>query len=186
MENKFSDNNDSVDRFVQTVGRRNIPGFEFRRTTHKMIIRHFKNLLNGLSRHYTIEKASLALHDVDRDCLKITHMLTRGAMKSGLTLTVPKDTSLLHQIFMQGFPVVDNYPELVTRNLIEKKILLASTSRSLLIAPLTYDGTRLGVLSLASPDEGAFGLYLEGVGESLVGKFVIGLGEILTQKEPTV
>lgn len=186
MEKEFFDNTDNVDRFVETVGRRNIPGFEFRRTTHKMIIRHFKNLLSRLGRHYTIEKASLALHDVDRDCLKVTHMLTRGTMKSGLTLTVPKDTSLLHQILMQGFPVVDNYPALVTRNLIEKKILLASTSRSLLIAPLTYEGTRLGVLSLASPDEAAFGLYLEGVGEDMVGKFAVDLGKILTHRQPAV
>jgi transcriptional regulator with GAF, ATPase, and Fis domain len=184
MKDEYSEKTDNVDRFVKAVGRQNISGFEFRRASHKMINRHFKTLLSQLGRHYSIEKASLALHDADNNSLRVTHMLTRGIMKSGLTLTIPKDTSLLHQILMQGFPVVDNYPELVTRNLIEKKILLATNSRSLLVTPLTHEGTRLGVLSLASPDETAFGLYLEGVGQDIVGKFASELGGILIQKEP--
>jgi transcriptional regulator with GAF, ATPase, and Fis domain len=183
MTQKYFDDADNLERIL---GPSTPPGsldFDINRTDHKMIGRLLKDLLNRLDRTYTINKASLTFYDPDQTVLRVTHMLTRGVMKSGLTLTIPNRSSLLYQILMQGYPVVDNYPKLVTGNIIEKKILLSSKTRSLLIIPLIHNNIRLGVLNLASPDESVFGLYLEGVEVNAVGEFVEQLAQTLLQTE---
>jgi len=123
------------------------PFYEIGRSDHDVINRLFKNLLARLNRFYTIEKASLALYDHDQDCLHVTHMLSKGGLKSGLTLTIPSRHSLLYQVLRQGYPIVDNYPELMSRNVIEKKILLGPVTRSVAVIPLIYDGVLGGLLT---------------------------------------
>ena len=41
----------------------------------------------------------------------------KGVLKSGLTLTIPGRLSLLYQVLMQGYPIVDNYPQLISKNI---------------------------------------------------------------------
>lgn len=158
------------------------PFDEIGRPDRDSISRFLRILLARLNRLYAIEKASLAIFDCDRDCLHITHMLSKGTMKSGLSLTIPNHHSLLYQVLMQGYPIVDNYPELISRNIIERKMLLGPATRSVAVIPLIYEGTRAGLLSLASEDDAAFSAYLEGRGEDAVAAFVSALNQILTSK----
>lgn len=130
-----------------------------------------RRLLADLGHYYPIEKASLALYDPLRDRLCVSHLCLDGKIKTGLTLALPERRSVLYQILQQGFPVADNYPEQVTAGVVEKKILLGSRTKSVLIIPIIHDGNRLGVLSLASQKDAAFSIYLDGVGESLVTRF---------------
>jgi len=149
------------------------------RSDHETVGRKLRKLLVRLGRFYDIEKASLTFYDYRRNCLHVTHMFSKGALKSGLTLSIPDHHSLLYQVLMQGFPIVDNYPELVTRNIIEKKILLGPATRSVAVIPLLSDGLLGGILSLASEDDSAFSLYLEGRGEELVTEFIADLSQVL-------
>jgi GAF domain-containing protein len=143
------------------------------------------NLLLGklvikLRRYFAIEKTLLAFYDPASDHLRVTHLLADGALRSSLTLTIPNHASLLYQVLLQGYPVADNYPDLVTGNIIEKKLLLCPSAKSLLVIPLVHNGCRLGLLSLASSKECDFGLYLEGAGERFVADFVRRLVPLVT------
>ena len=124
--------------------------------------------LARLGRFYSIEMAALVRYFDERDNLHITHIYKDHAWHTGLTLIIRNTISTMYQVLAQGFPVADNYPRQISTNIIERKILLSETTRSVLIIPLIYDGRKLGVLTLSSPDEGAFGTYLDGVGEGIV------------------
>jgi hypothetical protein len=143
------------------------------------IAKMFRRLIARLGRHFPIDRASLALYDPDKNRLCVTHMYAKRTVKAGLTLTIPNRNSILHQILEQGYPIVDHYPELMTSDLIERKLLLGSAARSVLVIPLVSDAVRLGLASLTSSEATAFGLYLEGVGEEIVVQFVERLGALL-------
>jgi hypothetical protein len=50
-----------------------------------------------------------------------------------------------------------------------------------LIVPLIRDGNRLGVLSLASPKDSAFSIYIDGVGETVVARFAADLEDTFSE-----
>jgi transcriptional regulator with GAF, ATPase, and Fis domain len=146
-----------------------------------IITRLMRRLLAELDHYYPIEKASLALYDPVDDRLCISHLHHDGAFKTGLALALPDGRSLMYQILQQGFPVADNYPGHITAGVVEKKILLGDQTKSVLLVPLVHDGDRLGVLSLASPKESAFSIYLDGVGESMIRRFAGDLSAVFAQ-----
>ncbi|MEZ5357538.1 MAG: hypothetical protein R3F48_01825 [Candidatus Zixiibacteriota bacterium] len=125
-------------------------------------------VLSRLSRLFSIEKASLALFNFTDHNLHVSHMYKDKQVKTGITLIVQPVKSTMYQVLMQGYPIVDNYPELISSNIIERKILLSEGTKSLLIVPLACDCYKLGVLTMSSNEECAFGTYLEGVGEGIV------------------
>jgi hypothetical protein len=119
------------------------------------------------------------LFDAIKSRLCITHLYFHGDFKTSLTLVLPDRRSLLHQVYYQGFPVADNYPSLLATSIIEKKILTGPKTRSVLMAPLVRDGTRLGLLNLGSVTEATFSPYLDGIGENIVNRFAAGLHRLL-------
>jgi transcriptional regulator with GAF, ATPase, and Fis domain len=145
------------------------------------ITRLMRRLIADLERYYPIEKAALAIYDRLRDRLCVSHLHYDGQFKTGLTLALPDRRSLMYQILQQGFPIADNYPQQITAGIVERKIILGERTRSVLIVPLIHDGDYLGVISLASPRESAFSLYLDGVGETMVARFVAELGNVLRE-----
>jgi len=142
------------------------------------VTRLIRRLLVDLNQYFPIEKASLALYDPSSDRLCVSHLYNDGEVKTGLALALPDGRSLLYQILQQGFPIADNYPESITAGTVEKKILLGSRTKSVLIIPLIHGGERLGVLSLASAKGSAFSIYLDGVGESIVARFAAALEDV--------
>lgn len=128
----------------------------------------FRSTISRLSRFFSIDKASLAQFNFTDHNLHVTHIYKHKRLNKGLTLIVQPTNSAMYQVLMQGYPVADNYPDHMSSHIIERKILLSEATRSLLIIPLTCDCYKLGVLTLSSPDECAFGTYLEGVGEGFV------------------
>ncbi len=141
--------------------------------------RLFKRLIARLGRKYAIKKASLTLYEPGSDGLRITHILKEGVCKSGLALGIPKHDSLLYEILRQGYPLVDNYPELASGNPIEKKIFLTPETVSVAVIPIIQNGLRIGVVSLASDQESAFSPYLNGLGADIVDDFAASLLGIL-------
>ena len=154
-------------------------GLGTRLAGHKEFNGNFRRLIDKLGRFFEVGKASLIFHDAQAERLRVTHMYERQTLKTGLSLNFPTTGSMLYQVLKQGYPVADNYPDHITTDLIERKILLNNSTRSVLIIPLIVDSARLGLLSLSSPKEYAFGLYLEGVGEGMVGDFIKVLCDIL-------
>ena len=150
------------------------------------IAKMFRRLIVRLGRLFPIEKASLALYDPDKNRLCVTHMFAKRTVKAGLTLTIPSRNSILYQILEQGYPIVDHYPELMTSDLVERKLLLGSAARSVLVIPLVSGGVRLGLASLTSSESTAFSLYLEGEGEEIVDQFVERLEALLPATTPVV
>jgi hypothetical protein len=140
--------------------------------------RLFKRLIARLGRSYDITKASLTLHGGEADGLRITHILKEGVSRSGLALGIPKQDSLLYEVLRQGYPLVDNYPELASGNPIERKILLTARTASVAVIPIIHDGLRLGVVSLASDQQSAFSPYLNGLGTEDVDEFAASLVNI--------
>jgi hypothetical protein len=186
MVHDYSENSDNTERATQADSGRSRSRINFIPADYKSVTRELKKLLARLNRLFTIRKASLACYDGVKDCLRVTHMFSGGTLKSSLALTIPNYKSLLYQVLAQGYPVVDNYPELITSSIIEKKILLGPSTRSILIIPLVHDGDRLGLLSLASPNESEFGLYLEGTGPDIVVEFAAQLSDLLSPVENPV
>ena len=180
MTMNFQDNREDGNSTLKSIRQSESPFLDLAQSDHKAVHRLLKDLISCLNRYYTIEKASLALYCRENGNLRVTHMLTKGTFKSSLTLTIPNRHSLLYQVLMQGFPIVDNYPELITRNVIEKKILMGAATRSVAVIPLICNGVPEGLLSLASEDEAAFSLYLEGRGADMGAEFMIELDQILT------
>lgn len=127
-----------------------------------------ERVLSKLSRLFSVDKASLALFNFSDHNLHVSHIYKNKHLNKGITLIIQPTDSTMYQVLMQGFPVVDNYPDHITANVIERKILLSESTKSLLIVPLVCDCYKLGVLTLSSNDECAFGTYLEGVGEGIV------------------
>lgn len=180
MEYDFSDDS-GIDRFVSNRPRKAARSItSLTREERRRITERMRQAISDLDRFYTVEKASLALFDATGERLCITHLYFHGAFKTSLTLVLPDQHSLLHQIHDQGFPVADNYPSLLTGSVIERKILMGPETRSVLVAPLVHDGAKLGLLSLASVKEAAFGPYLDGIGENIVNRFAAGLARLLS------
>jgi len=131
----------------------------------------FKLLITRLGRFFTINRGLLTFYDDRAQLMRITHCYENGVFKSGIGLNIPAAKSMMYQVMQQGYPVADNYPEKITQNIIEKKLIIGPTSRSALIIPLISDTITLGVAALASHNEFAFGPYLEGVGEGITSEF---------------
>jgi transcriptional regulator with GAF, ATPase, and Fis domain len=179
MNQAFYDDGKPAGQTAPASTRINSRAFDISRTDVKTINTLLKKLMARLSSHYSIDKASLVFYDNRQKNLRLTHMLTGGVLNSSLTLTIPGRLSLLHQVLMQGYPIVDNYPELISQNIIEKKILLNPKTRSVAIVPLVHEGHRLGLLSLSSKEDSAFSPLIEGLGEELIGEFIISLDRTL-------
>lgn len=166
------DDADSLDYFLNRNRSKESPNLGNEAGNSRELDRLFRQLINKLRRFYNIGKASLALFESATDRLRVTHIYENGALRKGLTLNFGTHNSVMLQILKQGYPVADNYPEHITANIIEKRILLAPDTRSVLIIPLIAGGNRLGIINLASQQQAGFGLYLEGVGEGIIARFI--------------
>jgi hypothetical protein len=171
-----SDNAQKWEDLMAAFGR---PEIDHTHTTHidnHLIAPHFRRAIGRLGHLLSVSKASLAILEPHERHLQVAHIYDKGLFHGNVVVLIPTVNSLLYQTLVQGFPVVDNYPELATTNIIEKKILLTAGAKSVLIVPLTHEGHHLGVLSLTSRQSYAFGSYLDGTGQEAVAE----LAEALT------
>lgn len=168
----FPEHRDYHDRLPETPG---LSDFLLTPEGNRHVSGALNKLLGRLKRFFAVEKASLAFYDSSRKALQVTHMYADGVVHDGLTLSLPEASSAQFQVLAQGFPVADNFPDRISSHIIEKKMLMTPSTRSVLIIPLIRDGLRLGVLSLSSTDDYAFGLYMDGVGQGMVDEFVVEL-----------
>ncbi|MFH1700213.1 MAG: hypothetical protein ABIE07_06465 [Candidatus Zixiibacteriota bacterium] len=154
--------------------------------TNKIISELLQNLWGKIGRFFNIERGALSFLDSQNEKMLITHMLKNGQINSGVTLVIKKKNSIMHQSLEHGFPIADNFPEHLSGSTIEKKILMSDDTRSVLLIPLIMDSVRIGVLSLSSVEECAFGTYFEGLGKGFVYEFTDRLYHLLTAEKIAV
>lgn len=174
-----SDEADDFDRLLAGKSTRKCIDLNAEPINDRELNRAFNNVITRLRRFYSIEKASLALYDASSEKLQVTRIKEQGMLKTGLTLNLSARHSIMYQVLKQGFPVADNFPEQISNSVIEKRILLGKGTKAVLIVPLIYESTRLGVLNLTSREPSAFGLFLEGVGEGIIAEFTASLYQSL-------
>lgn len=143
--------------------------------------RAFNRVIGKLGRFYSIDRASLAILNSESSTFRVTHIKDKGSLKKGLALNFAASRTTMFQVLKQGYPVADNFPEQISNNIIEKRILLSSNACSVMMIPLIYDNLRIGVLNLTSIQPSAFGLYLDGIGEGAVAEFVHDLYQLLRE-----
>lgn len=154
--------------------------------TNKKTSELLQNVFSKMGRFFNIERGALSFLDAQNDKMRITHMLKNNHINTGVTLVIKNKNSIMYQTLDNGFPVADNFPEHISNCNIEKKILMSEVTRSVLMIPLVQDSIRIGVLSLSSTDECAFGTYLEGVGKGFVDEFTKQLSRMLTTEKVSV
>ncbi len=133
---------------------------------------HFRRTVSKLGRLFPIDVASLIFWDEENKLLRAVYRYENGSLAKGLVLAFPPDNSLLFQTLQQGFPVADNYPDLLTTHVIEKKLLVSPITKSVLIIPLRDAGRKIGLMTLSSQQETAFGMYLDGIGQGIIDAFI--------------
>lgn len=143
----------------------------------------FGRLMRRLEPLYPINLASLALYDATSRRFQVIHVIDDRGPKTGVALSIATDDSILYQVFCQGFPVVDNTPEQMPASPVERKLLMSPSTRSILMVPLILHDLEMGVLNLSADQENAFHPYLDGVGASIVDRFIRLLGPALVPEE---
>jgi transcriptional regulator with GAF, ATPase, and Fis domain len=143
----------------------------------------FGRLMRRLEPLYPINLASLALYDASLRRFQVMHVVDDRGPKTGVALSIATDESILYQVFCQGFPVVDNTPEQMPASPVERKLLISPSTRSILMIPLIHGDLEMGVLSLSADRENAFHPYLDGVGKTIIDRFVRMLGPALVSDD---
>ena len=178
MYDNLFDDSDDLDRFLGVTRGIDTTYINPNHSSYNQLNDLLTKLIRKMMRFFPIDKATITFYDARDEMLRVSQVYENGSIKRGLRLNFPVRNSLMYQVLMHGYPVVDNFPEKLSSNVIERKILLNNMTRSVLVVPLIYDGIKMGLLSLTSQKEYAFGLYLEGVCEGMVEDFGKQLGNV--------
>lgn len=185
MYHNLFDDSDDLDRFLGVTRGIDTTHINPDHSSYNQLNDLLKKLIRKMGRFFPIDKATVTFYDAREEMLRVTQVYENGSIKKGLRLNFPVGNSLMYQVLMHGYPVVDNFPDKLSSNIIERKILLNDMTQSVLVAPLIYNNIKMGLLSLTSQKEYAFGLYLEGVCEGMVEDFGRQLGKVF-ERSPGV
>jgi len=133
-----------------------------------------------LNKFFLISRASLILYSRNDHKLKAVAARGKNGAREGLALILPEKNSLLYGIFAEGKAYIACFPAQFPGNFIEEKILLDETARSLAIIPIGKNGSKDGLICLASPIPGAFAMIEDGVMDGLIENFAQNLNKRLS------
>lgn len=137
----------------------------------------FFSFIKKFNRHLPISRAALILHSAKDDTLKMIALKAERA-REGLTLTLPKENSLLYRVFRTNAIYTADYPFYFSGNFFERKILIDLETKSVLITPILTGGNNFGLVCLTSPQESAFKEYDEYTMERVFGKLALAVGDL--------
>jgi len=139
------------------------------------------HLLTGkLSKFFSISRAVLIAFSHRENSLKAIAMKDHQIIGDGLALTLPRQDSLLYDVFDNGSVYLENYPGAFDGNFFERKLLLDDDTKSLVIIPLRFEDNIRGLICYSSPIAYAFSMIEEGLLDRVFEKF----GASLTKKLP--
>lgn len=110
----------------------------------------FVEISNKLSEMISINRSVLILNQRETNQLAAVSTWEKGAVRDGLTITLPSESSLLQKVANEGVAHTIENPNDFSGNFFEKKLLLNNESKSLIIQPLIEDDEVIGLLSLSS------------------------------------
>ena len=119
----------------------------------------FVRLTKKLDKFFAIHKASYSLNDPEKDRMRVPVVCQGGDVHSGVVISVAGNKSLMRKVLEDGRIYLEDFPEQVVGNIIERKLLLLSDTSSLAIVPMRVDGRVLGTMNVASPAPFAFSIF---------------------------
>ena len=119
----------------------------------------FVHLTRKLDKFFSIHKASYSLNDPEKDRMRIPVVCQGGDVHSGVVISVDAKKSLMRKVLEDGRIYLEDLPEHVVGNIIERKLLLLSDTNSLAIVPMRVYGRLLGTMNFASPAPFAFSIF---------------------------
>jgi len=140
----------------------------------------FVGLTRRLRQQYPIDKGVLVLRQNDGERLSAISTWHDGAVRDGLKLKLPTETSLFEKVAEHGTVYTEECCGVFSGNFFERKLLLDDDSRCFVVQPLKSEGRVLGLLGYSSRHETAFAMFEEGALDSVADKF----GELIDKRLP--
>jgi len=129
---------------------------------NKSIPTLFCELVNKLSKWFSISNGNLVLHHYPTGILKLASWWDLYCFKQGILMELPAKNSIYYKVLKSK----EIYHEQITGkfpgNHIEKKIIANSDSASICVYPLIYDDITAGLISFSSPIPFAFEMLEKG------------------------
>jgi len=141
----------------------------------------FSELTEELTRDFDISKGVLVLRMQDTHNLAAISTWKDGAMRDGLTVSLPSKSSLFEKVAEDGTVYTEDFCDAFSGNFFERKLLLDDDSRSFVVQPLKTDGKVVGLLAYSSDQPTAFAMFEEGAGRSLGSKFAFQIESLMKQ-----
>lgn len=141
----------------------------------------FSELTQELTRDFDISIGVLVLRMQDTNDLAAISTWKNGAMRDGLTVSLPSQSSLFEKVAEEGLVYTEDFCEAFSGNFFERKLLLDENSRSFVVQPLKTDGKVVGLLAYSSDQPTAFAMFNEGAGYPLASKFADQIQSLMKQ-----
>ncbi len=119
----------------------------------------FLGLTKKLDKFFAIHKASYSLNDTEKDRMRVPVIYQGNDVHSGVVISIPGNKSLMRSVLEGGNIYIEDFPNHVAGNIVERKLLLLSDTSSLAIIPLQSEGRMLGTFNFASPAPFAFSIF---------------------------
>ncbi|MBU8934656.1 MAG: hypothetical protein KOO62_11720 [candidate division Zixibacteria bacterium] len=141
----------------------------------------FSELTEELTRDFEISKGVLVVRMQDTNNLAAISTWKDGAMRDGLTVSLPTKSSLFEKVAEEGLVYTEDFCEAFSGNFFERKLLLDDDSRSFVVQPLKTDGKVVGLLAYSSDQPIAFAMFEEGANRPLASKFASQIESLMKQ-----
>ncbi|MDH4156968.1 MAG: GAF domain-containing protein [candidate division Zixibacteria bacterium] len=130
----------------------------------------FFELTRCLGERFHINRGVLILKRAGTNDLAAVSTWNNGRVREGLTISLPKVSSLFEKVAEDGRVYTEDYCGAFSGNFFEQKLLLDDDSRSFVLHPLKSDGEVIGLLGYSSEQPTAFAVFEEGVLEDISNK----------------
>lgn len=122
----------------------------------------FYELVNRLSKSFSLDRASLVVRDQGTGRLSLRSLWARGVLHEGLIVHLPTRGSLLHSAMNNSRCASHALDPGFAGTAFEHKLLVSPRTMSLITCPIVVAGVAYGLVSLASSMVDAFDLITEG------------------------
>ena len=122
----------------------------------------FEQLTRELSRSYAINRGVLVVRRRDTGGLSAVSTWNDGAVRDGLAVNFPTETSLFEKVAEHGAVYTEDFCGSFSGNFFERKLLLGEDSRSFVVQPLSSDGEVIALVAYSSKEPTAFVMFEEG------------------------
>ncbi len=115
----------------------------------------FEQLAQRLSEQHQVNRGVMVVCDDSSRELGVVSVWDERGMKEGLTLTLPSEDSLFHQVVKDGRQYVQQKLSKFSGNFFERKLLLEAATSSMVLMPLTSKEQVVGLVGFSSVANGS-------------------------------